>query len=387
MSSGLPIPSDRPWPRVAVFTGNYNGVLDGVALTTNKQVSYLESQGLPVRVFAPIKSEPVLQHAGDLVPVPSVPLVTTPYRLALGLTPFVRRDLEAFQPDMIHLASPDLLGFAAQEWARRRKIPMVATFHTHFVSYFPYYHISFLSGLGWRLQRFFYHRADEVFVACESMAEVLRQNGITKNLVVAPFGVDQGNFSHARRSQAWRTAQGIGPQEIVIGFVGRLVWEKSLNLWAEVVNKLEQAGIRVKSVIVGEGPAGSELQKLLPRTIFTGRLAGAELATAFASMDLFFHPSDSETFGCVTIEALASGLPCIVADATGSRDIIRNDVEGIVCPAHDSQAFYDALAKLIQDSQLRTRYQKAALERANTYRWETVLAEMLDNYRRVAARR
>jgi glycosyltransferase involved in cell wall biosynthesis len=314
-------------------------------------------------------------------------LLATPYRVALGLTPFVRKDLEAFQPDIIHLASPDLLGFAAQDWARRRKIPIVTTFHTHFNSYLPYYRISFLDGICWRLQRYFYHQADEVYVACESMAEVLRRNGITKNLTIVPFGVDQDNFTPQRRSQEWRSAHGVGPQEVLVGFVGRLVWEKSLGLWAEVIRRLEAAGIPHRSVMVGEGPAGPELQKMLPNTRFTGRLTGPDLATAFASMDLFFHPSDSETFGCVTVEALASGLACLVADATGSRDIVRHDQEGLVCPPHQPEAFYQALLQLIQNPGLRQRYQAQALQRANAYRWENVLAEMLGNFRRVASQR
>jgi glycosyltransferase involved in cell wall biosynthesis len=219
------------------------------------------------------------------------------------------------------------------------------------------------------------------------MAEVLRRNGITKNLTIVPFGVDQDNFTPQRRSQEWRSAHGVGPQEVLVGFVGRLVWEKSLGLWAEVIRRLEAAGIPHRSVMVGEGPAGPELQKMLPNTRFTGRLTGPDLATAFASMDLFFHPSDSETFGCVTVEALASGLACLVADATGSRDIVRHDQEGLVCPPHQPEAFFQALLQLIQNPVLRQRYQAQALQRANAYRWENVLAEMLGNFRRVASQR
>src|SRR5688500_4415498 len=105
--------------RVAFFTGNYNAVLDGVALTSNRQVAYLERQHSPVRVYAPTAAVPTLRHAGELVSVPSVGIPTTPYRLAVGLTPGVRRDLVAFRPTLVHLASPDLLGVAALGWANR----------------------------------------------------------------------------------------------------------------------------------------------------------------------------------------------------------------------------------------------------------------------------
>src|SRR5947208_73883 len=99
--------------RVAFFTGNHNYVLDGVALTGNRQVAYLVEQGIPVRVYAPTTPHPVLRHAGELVSVPSVPIPTTPYRLAVGLTPAARRDLAAFRPTLVHLATPDLLGAGA----------------------------------------------------------------------------------------------------------------------------------------------------------------------------------------------------------------------------------------------------------------------------------
>jgi glycosyltransferase involved in cell wall biosynthesis len=383
MASGLPI-NPNAWPRVAVFTGNYNGVVDGVALTTNKQVSYLESQGLPVRVYAPIKRQAALAHTGTLVPVPSVPLPRTVYRVALGLRRRIREDLEKFDPDLVHLASPDWLGFAALEWARRRKIPAVSTFHTYFNSYLNYYHLGFLDGICWRLQRWFYDHCQETYVACESMADVLRLHGIRRNLVIAPFGVDQANFSPQRRSDDWRRLHGAEPNDIVIGFVGRLVWEKSLDLWAKVVRRLETEQIPHKSMIIGEGPAGETLRQRLPNTCFVGRLSGSELGRAFAGLDLFFHPSASETFGCVTIEALASGLACVVANATGSRDIIRANIDGIVCPPHDDEAFYRALVELIRNAELRAKFRAAALERATVYRWETVLGQMLANFRRVA---
>src|SRR5688572_2485544 len=114
-------------PRVALFTGNYNYVIDGVALTMNRLVEYLERVGVPVRVYAPTAARPVLDHAGTLVPVPSVPLVP-PYRLGLGVTPSVKRDLHEFAPNIVHLATPDLLGFSALRWARRRRIPAVTTY-------------------------------------------------------------------------------------------------------------------------------------------------------------------------------------------------------------------------------------------------------------------
>jgi glycosyltransferase involved in cell wall biosynthesis len=124
----------------------------------------------------------------------------------------------------------------------------------------------------------------------------------------------------------------------------------------------------------------------LTRAVFTGRLSGYELAMAYASADIFFFPSASETFGCVTVEALASGLPCVVADGPGSRDIVRHDIDGFVCPPSDSEAFSLAIAQLIGDSALRARLAANAIERSRVYSWEVVLREMLSNFRRAAQR-
>lgn len=371
--------------RVAFFAGAYNGVLDGVTLTSNRQVAYLVEQGVPVRVYAPTADRPVLVHAGDLVPVPSVGIPGTPYRLALGLPPSIRRDLTAFRPTLVHLATPDLLGTAALLWATRHRVPAVATYHTHFSSYLRYYRAGFLEPLAWRAQRWFYRRCAEVSVATRSMADELLAHGVAANYVINPFGVDTAHFSPAHRSDDWRRRHGIAPGEVVLLFVGRLVWEKGLRLWANVIRRLEAEGVPHRSVVVGEGPAGTALRALLPNTVFTGRLPGDELGTAYASADVFFFPSASETFGCVTVEALASGLPCVVADATGSRDILRHGLEGLVCPPGDEAAFFDALARLVREPPTRAAMAAAAVRRAAEFRWEAVLAAMLANWQRVVA--
>jgi glycosyltransferase involved in cell wall biosynthesis len=372
--------------RVAFFTGNHNYAIDGVALTSNRQVAYLESVGIPVRVYAPTKARSVLEHSGTLVSVPSVPFVP-PYRLAVGMTRRVRRDLTTFHPTLVHIATPDPLGFAALRWARRHHVPVVTTYHTHWVRYLRFYRLGFLTRTIWQLHRRFYGRCNEVYVAGRSMADELRGHRVDANFVISPLGVDPERFAPMNRSAAWRAAHDIGPDDVAVLFVGRLVWEKGLDHFANVVRRLEDAGVPHRSVVVGEGVAGLELRARLPRTTFTGRLGGEELAVAFASSDVFFFPSASETFGCVTVEALASGLPCVVADATGSRDIVRDGVEGLVCPPGDEGLFAAAVERLIREPQMRGRMREAALKRASGYRWDTVLARMVENFERVAGQR
>ena len=372
--------------RVALVTGNYNYAIDGVALTTNRLVGFLERAGVAVKVFAPTSRKPLFPHVGELVSVPSLRIPNNPYRVALGLPRSVRKQLDAFCPSVVHLCTPDWLGFAALRWAKRHEIPAVATYHTHFSSYLRYYHLGLLEPPLWWLLRRFYRRCREVYVAAASMGDELRARGVRARFVEAPFGVDLDQFHPDQRSLPWRRSLGIADDEVVIGFVGRLVWEKGLAVFADVVNRLANDGIRCRAVVVGEGPARAALQERLPDAIFTGCLSGDELGTAFASLDIFLNPSASETFGCVTVEALASGLAVVAADAPGSRDIIRSGTDGILCPPEDRAAFTSAVQRLIEDPAERETYRLAALRRALDFNWDTVLAQMLRHLERVAAR-
>ncbi len=369
--------------KVALVTGNYNYAIDGVALTMNRLVAFLERSGVPVRVFAPTARRALFPHEGTLVSVPSIQIPRNPYRLALGLPPSIRRDLRAFDPSVVHLCTPDLLGFATLRWARLRHIPVVTTYHTHFSSYLKYYHLGFLEPIVWQLKRWFYGRCAQVYVAAASMADELRRHGVRANFVDAPFGVDTDHFHPRRRSLAWRRSLGIADHEVVVCFVGRIVWEKGLNIFADVLNQLKAEGLALRTLVVGDGPARPGLEAMLPDAIYTGYLTDDMLAMAFASADIFFNPSASETFGCVTVEALASGLSAVVANATGSRDIVRSGVDGIVCPPEDRQAFAGAVRGLIENAATRSHFQQAALRRALDYQWDIVLGQMIENYKLV----
>jgi glycosyltransferase involved in cell wall biosynthesis len=249
-----------------------------------------------------------------------------------------------------------------------------------------YYRLGFLEPLAWWALRWFYRRCVEVYVAAPSMTEELRHHGVTANFTEAPFGVDPKQFNSSQRSMEWRRSIGIADDEIAVCFVGRLVWEKGLAVFADVLTSLKTNRVKFRILVVGDGPARAGLLSRLPEAIFTGYLTADELGRAFASADVFFYPSASETFGCVTVEAMASGLPVVVADATGSRDIVRNGVDGIVCPPDDRGGFALVLRRLIENPTARENLRQQALRRAANYQWDVVLGEMLQNYNRVIQR-
>jgi len=370
--------------RVALFTGAYNHIADGVSLTLNRLVDYLERHGTKVRVFAPTVDDPPVDHHGTLVPVPSVPVPGRPeYRLSLGLTPEVRRQVEAFRPSLFHIATPDLLGYQALQLAQDRDTPVVSSYHTHFSSYLKYYHLDMLEGLLWSYLRSFYEQCRHVYVPSPSIADDLRHHGITEGIRLWRRGVDTSRFSPEHRSMAWRRAQGIDDEDVVVTFVSRLVWEKGLDVYADVIERLEAQGVPHRSLIVGDGPAKDELEDRLEHTIFTGHLSGDELSRAYASSDVFLFPSDTETFGNVTLEAMASGVPTVCANATGSNALVDDGTTGFLAPAGITDAFYDAVRHLVTDDALRTRMGTAAHEAAREYEWDAVLGRMTQYYNEI----
>lgn len=371
----------RPPKRVALFSGAYNHIADGVALTLNQVVDDFERRGTPVRVFAPTVGNPALDHNGTLVPVPSVSFPgRSEYQCSLGITPSVRTALEAFDPTLIQISTPDLLGWHALRYARLHDIPVAGTYHTHFASYLKYYHLHWLEPAVWAYLRRFYQQCDHVYVPTTAMAEILRQQGIIRGLKLWRRGVDVERFAPARQSLDWRRAHGIGESEIVVAFVSRLVWEKGLEVFAHVIEHLERQNVPHRSLVVGDGPAREELETRLSQTVFTGFLDGAELATAYASSDLFLFPSDTETFGKVTIEAMASGLPVIGADAAGSKDLVRDGTTGRLCRPGDAADFAETTRRLIADVARRRQMGVAAVKRAQEFTWSAVLAQLVDHH-------
>ena len=215
------------------------------------------------------------------------------------------------------------------------------------------------------------------------MASVLRAHEIRRNLRLWQRGVDTTRFSPTRRSESWRQTIGVDENSVLITYVGRLVWEKGLHVFADVLERLEREGVPHKCMIVGEGPARSELTERLPDAIFTGYLGGEALARAYASSDVFFFPSDTETFGNVTLEAMASGLPTVCADATGSNGLVRRGENGFLAPAGNVAAFADYLTRLVLDEGLRERMGAASERIALEFDWDTVLARIAGYYNEV----
>jgi phosphatidylinositol alpha 1,6-mannosyltransferase len=366
--------------RVVVWCGNYNYVKDGAVVALNRLVQHLESKAVPVMVVAPLPGEPVFESYGTVTPVPSVPIPgRSEYRLTLGIPRSVRDKIAAFRPTLFHVASPDPLGLAAVRLANRWQLPCVASYHSRHDIYSHYYGVGFLARPWQHYLRWLYSTCAQLYAPSEEVVALLRADRIGRDVRLWTRGVDLNRFNPDRRSQPWRRAMGFADDEIVVAFISRLVAEKNIGLVQEVLQLLEQRGVPHRQLFVGEGPERARLQAKLPNAVFTGFLDGDALSTAYASADVFFFPSVTETFGIVTLEAMASGLPAVCANATGSASLVKPGDTGFLVEETDKPGFADAIARLVSDPALRRRMGANAVARSRSYSWRRAM-ETLEGY-------
>lgn len=374
--------------RIALFSGNYNYVRDGANQALNRLVEYLLRRGAQVRIYSPTIKNPAFEATGDLISIPSFAIPgREEYRFPLAITPRIKADLAKFSPNIVHTSSPDLVGHRAVTWARRNNIPILSSVHTRFDTYARYYGMAFLEPLMITLLRRYYRRCDAIVAPSESMAQILRDQNMNDDVSIWSRGVDRNIFDPSARSHSWRQSMGIDDDDVVIGFLGRLVMEKGLDIFAETVAKLQQRSgeknTNYKVLIIGQGPAKDWLQKNIPNAIFAGFQSGGDLGRATASMDILFNPSITETFGNVTLEAMASGLPVVAARAAGSQSLVDDGVTGILATPNNADEFAQALQLYINSADLRRTHGHAGEIKSRQFAWDVINQSVADTYLRI----
>ena len=374
--------------RVALLSGNYNYVRDGANQALNRLVGYLQRQGAQVHVFAPKVRKPAFASMGKLIGLPSVPVPGRgEYRIPMMLGSRARADLKAFQPNVVHVSSPDPAAHRAVSWARARGLPVLASVHTRFDTYPRYYNMAWVEPALTALLRRFYRRCDALVAPSESMAQVLREERMNYDISLWSRGVDRTIFNPGRRDLEWRRSLGIADDEVVIGFLGRLVMEKGLDVFSdtidELVRKSGSGAARHRVMVVGEGPARAWFEARLPGAVFTGFQGGKDLGRAVAAMDVLFNPSITETFGNVTLEAMACGVPVVAAAATGSQSLVDDGVSGRLITPGALHQFAAALRTYVEDADLRARHGAAGEQRSHDFSWDAINQAVADTYVRL----
>lgn len=314
-------------------------------------------QGIPLKNFQPIGEFELPEYELQRLSFPPI----------LEILEYIER--ERFSELII--STPGPVGLVALLAAKMLGLPCAGIYHTDFPQYVRILtDDSLMETLTWNFMHWFYHQMDLVYVNSEDYRVLLANRGIApEKLKILPRGLDTVMFHPSRRDEGFWRQRGLKEGEVGCLFVGRVSKEKNLDLLAEVAMALRKKKRPVRFLLVGDGPYREEMQKLLPEAVFTGYLEGEELAKAYASADVFVFPSTTDTFGNVVLEAQASGLPCIVSDVGGPRDLVTHGEDGLITKALDRAALERAIEELVNDAGKRTNYGRAARAKVEQRDW------------------
>jgi glycosyltransferase involved in cell wall biosynthesis len=335
-------PASRPSMRIAVVTETWPPEVNGVAVTLAKLVQSLSHRNHDVQLIRPRQAkldEGIRDSNLEEVLMRGMPIPRYP-ELKLGL-PSKKTLIKAWtlrRPDVVHIATEGPLGWSALQAAKVLKLPVTSDFRTNFQSYSKHY------GIGWLRKpivaylRKFHNATACTMVPTRELKKTLGENGFV-NLKVVSRGVDTHLFNLGKRDQKLRATWGANDQTKVLISVGRMAPEKNLEQVLKVFDSLRFMGTQVKLVMVGDGPLKEQFKQRYPEIIFPGMLSQTDLANYYASSDLFVFPSLTETFGNVTLEALASGIPVLAFDCAAARDWVQTDVNGWLIPENKPEKF------------------------------------------------
>jgi glycosyltransferase involved in cell wall biosynthesis len=361
--------------RIAVVTETWPPEVNGVAKSAARFVEALRSRGHDIQLVRPRQgsgdrggAEEVLMRGMTIPRYPDL-------RMGLPAKAALVRLWSFRRADVVHIVTEGPLGWSALQAADKLKLPVVSDFRTNFHTYSSHYDVGWLKRPILAYLRKFHNRTLATLVPTEAMRADLSALGFQRLRVIGR-GVDTKLFNPARRDERLRAGWGAAPDGVVLLYVGRLAAEKNLPTLAAAAEAALAAQPRARLVFVGDGPARRELQARLPQAVFAGTRSGEDLAAHYASADIFLFPSLTETYGNVTLEAMASGLAVVAYDYAAAAAAIDNGVSGMLAPCGDSAAFAAHVAALASDSARARRLGESARCEALARGWHRVAAEL-----------
>ncbi|QUG86124.1 glycosyltransferase family 4 protein [Bacillus nitratireducens] len=369
--------------RVAIFTDTFTPQVNGVAKTLERLTKYFQKENIAYSVFAP-------QHTAEdnfvanVNKMRSIPLTILYPECRLAFpTPRIKRELLAFKPDIIHIATPFNMGLCGLYYAKKLNIPVVGSYHTDFDAYLRYYKIEFLSNMLWNYLRWFHSHMQKNFVPSPETLHQLKKKGF-QQLYIWGRGVDCTLFHPTYNKDLFRKKYNI-TAKYILSYVGRLAPEKDIDTLQTLIQTTNKERDDIHWLIAGDGPLAKGLYENVPKTniTFTGYLQGANLAEAYASSDLMVFPSATETFGNVVLESLACGTPVIGANSGGVKNIIIDEKTGFLCEPKNEDSFLSSIYSLLNNEERLKQMGVAASSYAKSQSWDEIFHSLFNRYEEV----
>ena len=372
-------PATRPSLRIAVVTETWPPEVNGVAMTLAKLVQGLSHRNHDVQLIRPRQTKtdsPMSDASLEEVLMRGMPIPRYP-ELKLGL-PSKKTLVKTWtlrRPDVVHIATEGPLGWSALQAAKVLKLPVTSDFRTNFQSYSKHY------GVGWLRKpivaylRKFHNATACTMVPTRELMRTLSQNGFA-NLKVVSRGVDTKLFNISKRDTSLRSSWGATDDTKVLISVGRMAPEKNLDQVLKTYEALKVTGLAFKLVMVGDGPLKEQFQKRYPEIIFPGMLSQTNLAAYYASSDLFIFPSQTETFGNVTLEALASGIPVLAFDCAAARDWVQTGVNGWLVAENNPEGFAAQAVAIFNSKDLLDQITQSTRQQVVHLDWDQIAEQV-----------
>ena len=364
--------------KVAVFTDTFYPQTNGVTNTLGKMTGYFEENGIEYKVFAPRYGE---DDDLSIERFYSLKFFLYPdCRIALPNLFRITQTLSKFKPDMIHLMTEFNMGVTGLRYGKRHNIPTISNYSTNFSQYTDYYKLDFLKQGIWDYLKWFHNQSNITLCPSYESQRLLYRHGI-QNTAVFSRGIDSQKFHPSFRNENLRRELGVADKTVFL-YVGRVSFEKDLDVLSESYKNLKgRYGGGISLIMTGDGPYLDKCREMFPSdTIYTGFKKGAELSGLYASSDIFVCPSSTETFGNVILEAMASGLPVIGADAGGAKEIITHGNNGLKFETRNSKELEHCMAELIENEDLRALLKSNGLGFARNRTWEKIIGGLIDIY-------
>ncbi|RCW66989.1 glycosyltransferase family 4 protein [Saliterribacillus persicus] len=369
--------------KIALFTDTFYPDINGVAKTLYRYTKYLDKKKISYLLFSPQNSydDETAEHVytQSSFPFPLYP----DCRISFPNSLHIRSILKNFKPDIIHVTTPFSIGLAGLQYAKKNRIPIVASYHTDFEKYLSYYHMGLLSKTFWRYMEWFHQPMERIFVPSPYTLNQLKERNF-KHLEIWDRGVDTKTFHPIPSRNQLRKKYNIRSKYIVC-YVGRLSPEKNIDLLKNIIEKIPTPYQNdIHWIIAGDGPSRANLTKINnPHVTFTGFLNQQDIATIYASSDIFVFPSTTETFGNVVLESMACGTPVIGANAGGVKTIIKDSFNGILCKEEDEDVYIEAIMKLLDNDYWRKQMSQHAMTFAKKQEWDQKFEDLLHGYQEV----